>query len=62
MPRQARKHVQQRFDLYPDDEMERKLHERLKGLARKGLQRIWILNALRTYLEWEQRNNPLDKP
>ncbi len=54
MPREKRNNKQQRFDLYPDDDIdEKRLHEFLCELAKDGKQREWIVNALLVALKKE---------
>jgi alkylhydroperoxidase/carboxymuconolactone decarboxylase family protein YurZ len=54
MPRIRRTHAQQRFDLYPDDDLdEKRLHKYLRKLAIAGKQREWIVSALLAALNKE---------
>ena len=55
MPRQKRVNKQERFDLYPDDPDERRLHEYLRQLAKQGRQREWIVLALLIAMKNEGR-------
>lgn len=57
MPRIARRHHQQRFDLYPDVETESRLIIKLAELAKQGQQRRWIVEALLEKLNQERKGH-----
>jgi hypothetical protein len=55
-PRQARRHIQARFDLYPDVPAEAELADLLSELADFGRQRQWIVRTLVRQMRKEQRS------